>query len=195
MPQPFSAPKLRPDLPTYPVTQQLIRVTATTVPSPSAGPSGSGDEVGPVPTLYVAFTQQQRTGDLQPRDREPCLAADVNVTGLSPGYYLGRLSNSHNSLPVYEVIPGSGSQGPPGPAGSIGPIGPQGSQGIPGPQGSRGDPGTQGPPGPAGSIPCNLRFTGSKMPVMSLSFSTSTCILTYTTETVVIDCGQIVSWE
>lgn len=102
---PLTAPVLREDLPLYPHLIQLIRVTAATVPGPSgvsqmAGVAGSS-VLGP--TLYVAFVEQLRTDGLIPRDREPCLADDVRGDGLEPGYYLGRLAGSHNSLPVYEI--------------------------------------------------------------------------------------------
>jgi hypothetical protein len=194
----FNSPRLRPDLPNYPLVEQLIRVTATTVTGPASGPSGSAS-IGDVPTLYVAFTQQQQSGSLRPRDREPCLAADMNNGGLSPGYYLARLAQSYNSLPVYEVGAGSsGATGPAGPTGSTGPAGPTGSIGPPGPTGSQGPPGTQGttgpqgPPGPAGSVgPCSAYYTGTYYPISSLSFNTSTCVLTYNTYTVVVDCGLI----
>lgn len=106
---PFNIPVLHEDLPLYPPLLQLIRVTATTV----AGPAGVAQTAGSSvlsPTLYVAFTQQLRTDGLLPRDREPCLADDVEGAGLVAGYYLGRLAGSHNSLPVYEVTRvGSGS--------------------------------------------------------------------------------------
>lgn len=102
LPSPLTAPTLRNDLPVYPPLLQLIRVTATTVPGPAGVAQVAGSSVlGP--TLYVAFTQQLRTDSLLPRDREPCLADDVNGLGLTPGFYLGRLSGSFNSLPVYEI--------------------------------------------------------------------------------------------
>lgn len=158
---PLNAPTFHGDLPNYPVHLQLIRVTATTV----AGPSGVAQVAGSsvlAPILYVAFTQQLRDdGSLLPRDREPCLADDVNGGGLTPGFYLGRLSGSWTSLPIYEVIPGSGGgsggvgpqgpQGPAGPAGSKGDPGTQGTQGAPGATGSTGNPGTQGTPGAQGA--------------------------------------------
>lgn len=102
LPSPLVEPTLRPDLPIYPLQVQLLRVTATTVPGPAGVAQTAGSSVlGP--TLYVAFTQQLRTDGLLPRDREPCLVDDVNGRGIEPGYYNGRLSGSHQSLPVYEV--------------------------------------------------------------------------------------------
>ena len=92
IPSPLVPPVLRDDLPRYPPLIQLLRVTAATVP----GPAGN--------VLYVSSTQQLRTDTLIPRDREPCLALDVNMAGLIPGYYLGRLAGSYQSLPVYEVV-------------------------------------------------------------------------------------------
>ena len=100
LPSPLQHPTLRDDLPRYPPLSQLLRVGSTTVPGPSG--YGSSSVLGPV--LYVASTQQLRTDTILPRDREPCLALDVNGFGLSPGYYIGRLAGSHNSLPVYEVV-------------------------------------------------------------------------------------------
>lgn len=101
----FREPKLRADLPLYPPSLQLLRIGATTVPGPSGYASSSF--LGPL--LYTGSTQQLRTDTILPRDREPCLVLDVNGYGLAPGYYLGRLSGSYSSLPVYEVVGGSGS--------------------------------------------------------------------------------------
>ncbi len=150
---PFMPPNLRADLPIYPVHMQLLRITAMTVPGPAGVAQTAGSSVtGPV--LYVSFTQQMREGPLLPRDREPCLADDVNSTGLLPGFHHGRLTGSFNGLPVYSVVAlgptGSliGVQGPPGATGSAGP---PGTMGTPGPVGSVGQPGTMGTPGPAGS--------------------------------------------
>lgn len=110
---PLNAPILREDLPLYPPTPQLLRVTDDRVPGPSGVAQVAGSSVlGP--TLYVAYTQQMRTDGLLPRDREPCLVDDVNGDGLTAGYYVGRLSGSHNSLPVYTVGRGAGSDGNPG---------------------------------------------------------------------------------
>lgn len=163
-PSPLVNPILRDDLPRYPPHLQLLRVTAATVPGPVGG-SSAGAGVGTVPpsVLYVASTQQLRTDTLAPRDREPCLVVDVNNVGLTAGYYLGRLAGSWTSLPVYEVVvgTGTGSTGPQGPAGPTGSTGNPGTQGSPGPQGpigptgSTGNPGTQGsigPIGPAGPV-------------------------------------------
>lgn len=105
---------MRPDLvqhlPNYPVHVQVCRVTAATVP----GPAGYGSSA-PGLNLYVSFTQQFQPSSLQPRDREPCLVADLNNIGLAPGYYVGRLCGSYTGLPVYEV--GGASLG--GSAGNI----------------------------------------------------------------------------
>lgn len=90
LPSPLNEPTLRDDLPRYPALLQLLRVIAGAV------------QVGPA-SLYNAFTQQLRTDNLLPRDREPCWADDVVRLGLTPGYYLGRLAGSYRSLPVYEV--------------------------------------------------------------------------------------------
>lgn len=124
---PFDGPKLRPDLPVYPGALQLLRVTSATIPGPSGGVS-SGIGTGNIaPTvLYVAETQQSRTDTLSPRDREPCLVLDPSGLGLLPGYYLGRLVNTYQSLPVYMV------SAVPGPSGVPGPLGPAGPSGIPG---------------------------------------------------------------
>lgn len=100
----FSPPKLRSDLPLYPPLIQLVRIGATTVPGPSG--YGSSSFLGPV--LYVGSTQQLRTDTILPRDREPCLVIDVNGFGLPPGYYIGRLAGSYNSLPVYEATGSAG---------------------------------------------------------------------------------------
>lgn len=100
---PIAHPNLFNDLPIYPLTQQLIRVTATQ----AAGPSSVSQDAGSsflAPQMHVAFVQQLRTDSLLPRDREPCLAADIRGMGITPGFYLGRLAGSHNSLPVYEVM-------------------------------------------------------------------------------------------
>lgn len=105
LPSAFSPPKLGSDLPLYPPVSQLLRVTSATVPGPvgySQGMAGSSVLSG---GLYVSFTQQMRSeGSLLPRDREPCLAADVNGLGIGPGFYIGRLCGSWTSLPVYEVV-------------------------------------------------------------------------------------------
>jgi hypothetical protein len=93
-------PFFGPTAPVYPHLLQLLRVTSGTVPGPSGYASSS--QLGP--NLYIASTQQLRTDTLLPRDREPCLAVDVNSFGLIPGYYLGRLAGSYQSLPVYGVI-------------------------------------------------------------------------------------------
>lgn len=109
-PSPLTHPTLRDDLPRYPPLIQTLRITATTVPGPSGIAQLAGSSfVGP--TLYVAFTQQKRTDSLLPRDREPCLVNDINGRGLSPGFYTGRLSGTHNSLPVYDVSHGLSSTG------------------------------------------------------------------------------------
>ncbi len=95
------APDFGPMQPVYPPLIQLVRVTSGT----TAGPAGS-------PTLYVSFTEQLRTDNLQPRDREPCLVVDVGGAGLAAGYYIARLAGSYSSLPVYEAVccaSGSGS--------------------------------------------------------------------------------------
>lgn len=99
IPSPLQSPVLRDDLPRYPHLQQLVRVTSSLVQ----------------PFLYVAYTQQLRSdGSLLPRDREPCLALDVNHVGLPPGYYLGRLASSSSNLPVYECIGYTAPTGFPG---------------------------------------------------------------------------------
>lgn len=102
---PFKPPTLRPDLPIYPGTLQLLRVTAATIPGPSGGASsGPGVGLTPPTVLYVASTQQLRTDTLAPRDREPCLVVDIAGVTLTAGYYLGHLAGSYQSLPVYEVV-------------------------------------------------------------------------------------------
>ena len=108
LPSPLVEPTLRNDLPVYPPLIQLLRVTPATVPGPAGVAQTAGSSVlGP--TLYIAFTQQLRTDALLPRDREPCLVDDVNdvIRGNPgfPGFYLGRLAGTFNSLPVYEVCP------------------------------------------------------------------------------------------
>lgn len=122
----FDPPKLRDDLPRYPGTLQLLRVTTATVPGPTGGTS-TGPGVGNVPPviLYVSSTQQLRTDTLAPRDREPCLVDDVNSAGLSAGYYLGRLAGSFSGLPVYEVATFASTA-------SAGSSFPQGAAGLPG---------------------------------------------------------------
>ena len=133
-PSPLSPPNLRDDLPRYPQVAQLIRVTEATVPGPSGGVS-TGPGVGNIApsVLYVASVQQLRTDTLAPRDREPCLVVDIVGSGLTAGYYPGRLASSFNGLPVYEVTApassGSGTQGPTGATGATGATGPQGQQG------------------------------------------------------------------
>lgn len=107
LPSPLNNPILRDDLPRYPPLDQVVRVTATTV----AGPAGVSQTAGSsvlAGIYYVSFTQQRRTDSGLPRDREPCLVHDVNGTGLTTGFYVGRLAGSFNSLPVYEVGKGSG---------------------------------------------------------------------------------------
>ena len=100
---PYTPSVLQEDLPLYPPLLQLLRVTDTTVPGPSGVTQPVAGSSVPGPTLYVAFTEQLRTDGLLPRDREPCLVDDMNGLGLLPGYYLGRLAGTFNSLPVYEV--------------------------------------------------------------------------------------------
>lgn len=91
-PSPYQSPILRPDLPTYPVHLQSLRITGSTVEGP---PGGN--------TPHEAFTQQLDETTLLPRDREVCLAVDLNGVGLPPGYYLGRLAGSYAGLPIYEI--------------------------------------------------------------------------------------------
>jgi len=104
-PSPLTDPTLRGDTPLYPHLLQLLRVSASTVSGSSLYRSGSAAQA----VLYLGVVQQLQTNNL-PRDREPCFADDVNGFGLTPGYYLGRLAGSYQSIPVYEVI----SQLPPG---------------------------------------------------------------------------------
>ena len=99
---PLTEQVLREDLPLYPPLIQLLRVTPATVPGPAGVAHVAGSSVL-APILYVSFTQQLRTDTGLPVDREPCLVSDMNGRGLSPGFYTGRLSGSHSSLPVYEV--------------------------------------------------------------------------------------------
>ncbi len=206
-------PKLRDDLPRYPPTLQLLRVTPATVPGPAGVAQVAGSSV-PGPLLYVAFTQQLRTDGLIPRDREPCLADDVNNTGLLPGFHLGRLAGSHNSLPVYEVVAlgPTGSlvavQGPVGATGATGGVGStgapgtqgtQGTQGIQGIQGNTGNTGATGAAGPAGSLgPCGSAavsegFTGSKTVVTNVTCTGNTLVVTK--ETWVFNRGRLCSIE
>ena len=132
--------------PIYPVHTQLIRVTGTTV----GGPAGTAQVAGSSflsGIYYVAFVQQRRTDTGMMRDREPCLAQDVNGLGLIPGYYDGRLSGTLTGLPVYAIsatVGPVGSRGAPGTQGSPGQQGIQGIQGIPGPAGSGGPGGSSG---------------------------------------------------
>lgn len=92
-------PFFGPAQPLYPHLLQLLRITAATVPGPQGYTSSSQVNAN----LYIAYTEQLRTDTLNPRDREPCLADDVNGFGLTPGYYLGRLAGQYNGLPVYEA--------------------------------------------------------------------------------------------
>lgn len=83
--------------PLYPPLIQLLRVTSSFISVP-----------GSTANLYISSTQQLRTDTLTPRDREPCFAVILpDSPGLLPGYYLGRLAGSYNSLPVYEIISNS----------------------------------------------------------------------------------------
>lgn len=110
-PSPLQPPTLRPDLPSYPPHLQLIRVTPTTIVGPSGTPGVSSANLGVVaPYIYVSVTQQLTTDTLLPRDREPCLVLDVRGTGLLPGYYLGRLAGTFQSLPLYEVYESATTQ-------------------------------------------------------------------------------------
>lgn len=98
----LNAPSLEQTTPVYPPLLQLIRVTAAQVVGPSFAQTAGSSVLAPI--LYVAFVQQMRAdGSLLPRDREPCLADDVNGLGISPGFYLGRLAGTFTSLPVYEI--------------------------------------------------------------------------------------------
>ena len=98
-PSPLNPPTFRADLPTYPVHDQVVRVTNKTIPGPSGYMSSS--VLGA--SLYIGFTQQLRNDTLIPRDREPCVVLDLNRYGLAPGYYNARLAGSYQSVPVYEV--------------------------------------------------------------------------------------------
>lgn len=98
LPSPFQHPTLRVDLANYPIHQQAVRVTGGTVP----GPSGYASSSILGPNFYVGFIQQLNDTYL-PRDREPCFVLDLTNRGLAPGYYLGRLTHSYQSLPVVEV--------------------------------------------------------------------------------------------
>lgn len=150
----FNPPVAQMVLPIYPSHLQLLRVTTGIVANPAGATQVPGSSVL-APILYVSFTQQVRTDTLLPVDREPCLVDDVNGTGLSPGFYLGRLTTNYNALPVYTVVAGGargtpGAQGPPGPKGSTGDPGTQGTTGATGSTGNPGTQGTQGPIGPTG---------------------------------------------
>lgn len=100
-------PGFGPTQPVYPHLLQLLRVTSGTVP----GPNGYASSSMLAANLYIAVTQQLKSADLLPRDREPCLADDVNHYGITPGYYLGRLAGQWQGLPVYEIM-GSPSSSP-----------------------------------------------------------------------------------
>lgn len=95
-------PFFGPNHPIYPPHLQLIKVLSGTIP----GPSGYASSSVLGPSIYLGTTQQLLPSTLLPRDREPCLALDVNRTGLAPAYYLGRLSGSYRQLPLYEVTGG-----------------------------------------------------------------------------------------
>lgn len=86
----------------YPPMIQLVRVTSSTVPGPSSTSSSSSSAVGR--SLYVSFTTQTDPTTLLQRDREPCLALDVNGLGVAPGYYNCRLIGSYSNLPLYAVV-------------------------------------------------------------------------------------------
>lgn len=103
-------PFLGPTQPVYPPLLQLLRITPSVVAGPSGFAQFGGSSV-PGPTLYVAFVEQLRSdGSLLPRDREPCLADDVNGLGLGAlitagqQFFLGRLAGAWTGLPVYEVV-------------------------------------------------------------------------------------------
>lgn len=104
---PFDPTKLRVDVPLYPPPLQLLRITGGTV----SGPSGYASSSVLGPSVHIGYTQQLHPTTLIPRDREPCFAIDVNRYGLSPGYYLGRLSGNYQSLPLYEIAGAAVSPG------------------------------------------------------------------------------------
>lgn len=103
LPSPFQSPTLRADRPSYPLQLQLLRVTSTVIPGPF-NVLGSGGAQNVRAALYVSAVQQVQTDILFPRDREPCLALDVNGLGLAPGLHLGRLCGNYTSIPVYSVV-------------------------------------------------------------------------------------------
>ncbi len=189
MDNPFSRPVLRPDLPIYPVHTQLIRVTITTVTGPPGVEQVPGSSIL-AGIYYVSFVQQRRTDSGLPRDREPCLAHDVNGFGLRPGFYIGRLAGTHTALPVYEVIAGATGSSVPGPQGPPGATG----SGVAGGPGGSGAPGPPGPQGPAGSLgPCGSGisdgFTGSRLIVTNVECVDGDLIVTR--ETWVFNRGRL----
>lgn len=178
---------MTPAVPIYPVHIQLVRVTAGTVSGPTGVAQVAGSSVL-AGGYYVSFVQQRRTDSGLPRDREPCLAYDVSGRGLSPGFYLGRLVDNYNGLPVYVVTASLGTTGPTGATGAVG------ATGSTGPQGQTGPTGSIGPQGPAGSIgPCGSGttdgFTGRREVVTDVVCEGGDLVVTK--ETWVFDRGRL----
>ena len=200
MPNPFARPNLRPDLPIYPVHSQLIRVTGTIVSGPTQAAQVAGSSVLSS-IYYVAFVQQRMTDTGMLRDREPCLAQDVNGLGLIAGFYHGRLAGNHSALPVYEVsatVGPVGSRGAPGSQGTPGSPGAPGTPGATGSTGLQGIPGVPGAPGPAGSAgPCGSSmtegFTGSREVVVDVICDGEDLVVV--TETWVFNRGRLCNIE
>jgi len=83
MPQNLDAPRLQPDLPNYPVIDQMARVSAPSI----------GNNV--YPAMIVQYD-----GVLGFRDRTPCYIVEPNGVQLSPAIYDCRVVGSYLGLPL-----------------------------------------------------------------------------------------------
>lgn len=77
-------PILQPDLPNYPLVEQLARVASDSIGS----------------NIYPGYVQQY-AGALAFRDREACYIWEPNGVQLSPAIYDCRLIGSYQDLPLY----------------------------------------------------------------------------------------------
>ncbi len=94
MPQNIEPPLLQPDLPNYPIIDQIVRVSA---------PSIGGN-------VYPAVIQQYN-GSLGFRDRTICYVVEPNGVLLSAALYDCRLVGSYLGLPLFAATCCVGSGG------------------------------------------------------------------------------------
>lgn len=115
-------PFFGPGLPLYPQIDQIVRVQEPIVPGSSTGGGGGGSGTpsggigsltmgrrlgaGAGPTYYNAVTQQWN-GTTAFRDRENCIAIEMNGNQISPDLYPARLIGNYQGSPLYALLASS----------------------------------------------------------------------------------------